>query len=149
MPFFMGIDPGYSGAVVLVGGTGAFIAGIRCKETEHDIAAFFKDYGRAVNGCFIEKVHSMPKQGVSSTFKFGTSYGFLRGVITAFDIPFKEVTPAKWQRTMGIPTIKGETPTAKKNRHKAKAQQLYPKLKITHATADALLIARYTSQNWR
>jgi crossover junction endodeoxyribonuclease RuvC len=79
----------------------------------------------------------MPKQGVSSTFKFGVNYGFLRGMLTAHKIPFEEVTPQKWQKAMGC-LSKGN-----KNVTKAKAQQLFPNLKITHKVADALLIAEY------
>jgi Holliday junction resolvasome RuvABC endonuclease subunit len=79
----------------------------------------------------------MPRQGVSSTFKFGTSYGFLRGVLVALEVPFEAVTPAKWQRSMSCLT-KGD-----KNVTKARAQELFPEVKVTHAIADALLIAEY------
>ena len=89
---------------------------------------------------YIEKVHSMPKQGVASSFKFGRSYGFLRGILVASQIPFEAVTPQVWQRGFSLPKGKG---TAKKNAHKARAQELFPSLRITHAIADALLIAEY------
>ena len=85
----------------------------------------------------IEAVHAFPKQGVSSTFKFGVNYGLLRGLMIAGAIPFEEVSPLKWQREMAC-LSKGD-----KNITKARAQQLFPGIKITHATADALLIAEY------
>jgi hypothetical protein len=44
---------------------------------------------------------------------------------------------------MGLTPIKGETRTAKKNRHKDLAQRLFPKVKVTHAIADALLLAEW------
>ena len=85
----------------------------------------------------IEKVHSMPKQGVKSSFTFGQGYGFLLGCLTALEIPFEYVTPQKWQRYLGC-LSKGD-----KNVTKQKAQELFPHLEITHATADALLIGEY------
>jgi hypothetical protein len=63
--------------------------------------------------------------------------------LIASGVPFEAVTPGKWQKEFGLLAKKGETKTAKKNRHKARAQELFPDLKITHATADALLIAEY------
>jgi hypothetical protein len=67
----------------------------------------------------------------------GTNYGFLRGMLIACGVPFDEAAPHKWQKAMGCLTH------GDKNVSKAKAQQLYPGLKVTHATADALLIASY------
>ena len=86
---------------------------------------------------YLEKVHAMPKQGVSSTFKFGLNYGFLIGCLTALRIPFEFVTPNTWQKALSCQS-KGD-----KNVTKAKAQQLFPHLKIIHTIADALLIAEY------
>lgn len=58
--------------------------------------------------------------------------------------PIELVAPSVWQRAFvlaGGPRDEGIT--AKKNRHKARAQELFPNLKITHACADALLLAEY------
>lgn len=80
----------------------------------------------------------------SAAFKFGQSYGGLRMALVAAGIPFEEVTPQVWQRKMGVtPRRKDESKTAWKNRLKAKAQQLYPGVKVTLATADALLLAEF------
>jgi len=76
-------------------------------------------------------------QGVSSTFKFGVQYGTLKGILTALRIPFELIRPVDWQRALGCMT-KGD-----KNISKAKAQQLFPDIKVTHAKADALLIAEF------
>jgi crossover junction endodeoxyribonuclease RuvC len=93
---------------------------------------------------FLEKVHAMPKQGVTSCFTFGQNYGFIRGLLTALEIPFEDVTPNAWQKQAGLlRRNKDETITQKKNRHKQQAQQLFPHLKVTHAIADALLICEY------
>ena len=62
--------------------------------------------------------------------------------MTAAGIRWEYVTPQKWQREFGLILPKLSN-TDKKNRHKAVAQQLFPDVKITHAIADALLIAEY------
>lgn len=131
-----GIDPGASGAYAQ--GTVVFPFKNR---TERDIwDLFLKMMPCKV---YIEKVHAMPKQGVSSTFKFGQNYGALRMALIAAQIPFEEVRPADWMREFGLRRKKGESDTSWKNRKKAKAQQIFPLAKVTHATADALLIAEY------
>jgi hypothetical protein len=93
----------------------------------------------------LEQVHSFPKEGVASAFKFGANYGMLVMALTAADIRWEPVAPSKWQREFGlvIPGKKKLTDTQKKNLHKAAAQRLFPGLKITHAIADALLIAEW------
>jgi crossover junction endodeoxyribonuclease RuvC len=130
---FLGLDPGKSGGLALV--SGDFAQAWKLDQTEADVADILRTHKDAIRFGFIEAVHSMPGQGVSSTFKFGASYGFLRGLLVALKIPFTEVRPQAWQKTIGALT-KGD-----KNVTKAKAQQLWPELKITHAIADALLIA--------
>jgi len=63
--------------------------------------------------------------------------GMLRGFLIAFQIQFGFVTPAEWQKVMECRT-KGD-----KNVTKDAAYRIFPNLKITHAIADALLIAEY------
>lgn len=48
----------------------------------------------------VEQVHSMPGQGVASTFSFGTSYGKILGMLEALGIPYVTCTPGKWQKAM-------------------------------------------------
>jgi len=100
----------------------------------------------------IEKVHSMPGQGVSSTFKFGTNYGFLRGVIMTLGVPLHEVTPNTWQRHIGIPPRGKISKGSYKSTIKGFAQQRHPTLKLTLKTCDAILIADYAWEvypEWR
>ena len=132
---FIGIDPGQSGGIAI--NSFGFVEAHKMPETESDARDLLCENLALAEKtlCFIEAVHSMPKQGVASSFKFGRSYGFLRGLLIGLKIPFEEITPQTWQKEMGCRT-KGD-----KNVTKAKAQQLWPNLKITHATADALLIA--------
>ena len=91
---------------------------------------------RTLHAC-LERVHSMPGQGVASSFKFGQGFGNLEMALTAARIPFTYVTPQKWQKELGCLT-KGN-----KNVSKSRAQQLFPHIKCTHAISDALLIAEY------
>lgn len=134
---YMGIDPGQSGAIAVVASDGSIVDWIKCSETEHDLSNFIRANTWDLRFAVIEKVHSMPKQGVSSSFKFGYSYGILTGLLVGHMIPYSTVTPQKWQAKMQCRT------GGNKNVSKARAQQLWPKEKIIHANADALLLAEY------
>lgn len=131
----LGVDPGASGAICLTDGTHHDF--ILLSETEADIACLLGELDGHDCHAFLERVHSMPAQGVASSFKFGQNYGFLRGLLVAFKIPFEEVTPQRWQRALGCLT------GGDKRISKAKAQSLFPQIKFTHATADSALIAEY------
>lgn len=139
---YVGVDPGGSGAIAILKVDGTGLA-IDMPETEGDIAFVLKML--ADSDCqsklLIERVHAMPKQGVASTFTFGRNYGFLRGCIQSSSICWGEVTPQRWQSALGC-LSKGD-----KNVTKNRAQQIFPNLapksRITHANADALLIAYY------
>jgi len=132
----LGIDPGQSGGIALLGEITPMAS--KMPDTEKDIFDLLDSYDG--NRAYIEAVHAMPGQGVSSCFKFGRNYGFLRGCLIALGIPFETVTPQKWQKALGC-LSHGD-----KNVTKAKAQELFPSLKVTHSTADALLIALYGSR---
>ncbi len=139
MKAYIGIDPGQSGGIALVQ-EGTPACAWKMPETERDVfdlIASLKRWDDAPTMAVIEAVHSMPRQGVASSFKFGRNYGGLRMALIGAGIPFREVTPGKWQKDMGC-LSKGD-----KNVTKAKAQQLFPHIKITHALADALLIAQW------
>lgn len=134
----LGVDPGASGGFALITGSRTGAACWPMPETERDIFELIANSG-AQHIC-IEAVHSMPKQGVASSFKFGRNYGFLRACIIASGVPFENVSPQRWQKALNCLT------GGDKNVSKSKAQQLYPHVKITHAVADALLIATYCSR---
>ncbi len=134
---FLGIDPGASGGIARIG-NGLTPYAWKLPDTERDIRDLMANIsGLSIEMCLIESVHSMPKQGVTSSFSFGRNYGFLRGLLHAFDIRFDEVTPMKWQKALGCQSH------GDKNITKSKAQQLFPDIKITHAIADSLLIAEF------
>lgn len=133
---WIGIDPGKSGAIAIMA-PNQKPQSIKLDATESDVFDFVASFDLTNAKAIIEKVHSSPQMGVVSAFTFGKSYGFLLGVLTCQRISYQEITPQKWQKAMGCLT-KGD-----KNVTKRKAQQLWPHLKITHANADALLIAEY------
>ena len=132
----MGIDPGKSGAVALISldRTNVFTYTFS-KHTEHDLCNLLRDTGDVIDMCHIEKVHSMPKQGVASVFTFGKNFGWYIGVLDTLKIPYEFITPQRWQKEMSCRS------GGDKNVTKRRAQQLFPKIKMTHAIADALLIA--------
>ncbi len=136
----LGIDPGKSGGIAWVSPDNALI--YKMPETERDVWELLRSFAPNTRKAYLEKVHSMPNQGVSSTFKFGTSYGMLWGFLVALEVPFEFVTPQKWQKAMGC-LSKGD-----KNVTKRRAQELYPNERLTHATADAALIATYGLREW-
>ena len=135
-----GIDPGQSGSIACIPNNDPSKAwAIKMPETLGDLWAHISELSKLEHEAvaYLESVHSMPGQGVSSSFKFGRGFGTLEMALTAAGIRFEYVTPQKWQKALGCLT-KGD-----KNVSKAKAQQLFPHLKITHAIADGLLIAEY------
>ena len=132
----IGIDPGMSGGLAYITADTVIVS--KMGATERDTFEILQAYAdHQPTMAYIESVHSMPRQGVASSFKFGVNYGLLRGMLIALGIPFETVTPLTWQKLMRCQT-KGD-----KNVTKAKAQELFPHIKITHNIADALLIAEY------
>jgi len=136
MKYVIGIDPGVSGAVAVVSLDKKEVHHYAfCKHTEHDLCDILREWASKVSMCHIEKVHSMPKQGVSTTFAFGKNFGWYHGVLDALKIPYDLITPQRWQKSMGCRS------GGDKNVTKRRAQQLFPQTLIIHAIADALLIA--------
>lgn len=134
---WIGVDPGASGAIGCVFESDR-VTWIGCNETPHDVAAWLRDIV-ANNHCMamIENVHSMPKQGVASSFTFGKSFGLLIGLCVGLDMPHEFTSPQTWQAFMKCRS------GGDKNVTKAAAQRLWPTMKITHRCADALLLAEF------
>jgi crossover junction endodeoxyribonuclease RuvC len=113
---YIGIDPGKSGAIAIAKGSDWTV--IRLNQTEHDIAGQLSQAIGFPSIAVVEKVHSSPQMGVKSAFTFGESFGFLKGLLAAYGIPYTLVTPPVWQKRMGCMT-KGD-----KNVTKQAAQRL-------------------------
>lgn len=151
---YLGIDPGAAGGMASVRSIGVVEIDDLCPMpvTEADVWSWFREMReRSDDGefrCCIEKVGgyvSGSKGNIGSAmFKFGRGVGVLVGCLTAACIPFEEVNPATWQRALGIPPRKRtETKTQHKNKIKARAQALFPGVKLTLATCDAIMLAEY------
>jgi crossover junction endodeoxyribonuclease RuvC len=139
--YFIGVDPGASGSICAINEWGFPILVMSLKDqTNRDIMEALQMMAgadKSMNGV-LERVHAMPKQGVSSTFKFGTSFGALGAHLTWAGVRFELVTPHKWQGALGC-LSRGD-----KNVTKRKAQEMFPNIKVTHAIADGLLMALYS-----
>ena len=134
---FVGIDPGWSGGIAYIDPTGFYRAVAIHGMTPHDVCSWMENNLHNVQHVALEKVHAMPKQGVSSSFNFGRCYGMLEAFLVAAAVPYDLVTPQRWQRDLDCLT------RGKKNVTKLRAQQLFPKIKVTHAIADALVLAEW------
>jgi len=136
--YFLGMDPGESGAAAFINSKMKIVRVFVFKgQNDAAVAEVLEDMAWEINLCVLEQLHAFPKRGSIGNFKLGRHYGMLRAFLTAYGIPFKEATPQKWQRALGCLT------GGNKNVTKKKAQELFPDVKVTHAIADALLLAEY------
>ena len=142
---YLGLDPGVNGGIAALNGSGEVVLVAKRYESDKDLLsvlsvlrrmpdAILPD-GRTSVFAYLEHVRSSPQMGVVSAFTFGRGYGELRMALLASAIPFEEVTPQSWQKTMACRS------GGDKNVTKRRAEELFPQMKITHAIADALLIA--------
>ena len=117
----LGVDPGLSGAFALLDSSASwYITLLR------DMPVMSKTYGKGkqvdahgveliVNACVrlcasrgddllarVEQVSAMPKQGVSSVFSFGDSFGVVRAILTAHEVPIEYVLPRAWKQAHGL-----------------------------------------------
>lgn len=84
------------------------------------------------------------RQPGSAMFKFGRNFGFLLGALQALRVRVELIRPQRWQKGLALGTASAcRSPTVWKNKLKAHAQRLYPHLKVTLKTADALLLLDY------
>jgi crossover junction endodeoxyribonuclease RuvC len=155
MNLSVGIDPGLRGAVAALDHAGAvvglwpmpiaggevhaagladLIRSLRCLDSHQDI-------GRV----YIEKVGAMPKQGVASTFKFGTGWGMVRGVCAALGLSVNLVPPIVWKKKvlLGLPHDKAGAVQLCTSRWPT-AELILPGCRVPHdGIADALCLAEY------
>ena len=93
----------------------------------------------------IEQVSAMPGQGVTSMFNFGQSFGILKGICSAMQLPMYFVRPAKWKKYFNLIN-------AEKDASRTKAIEIFPYFSSNLAKkkdsnkADAILIATYYHQ---
>ena len=141
---FVGIDPGNGGgiAVLIDDADETEVITRKFPEDVRDVGIFLRTATSNTSyRVAIEKVHSMPKQGVKSTFTFGMNYGIWIGSLRTLDIDFIKVQAKQWQEHYEIPS---NIPYYdRKKELKQIAIKLFPNQRITMYTCDALLIANY------
>ena len=96
----------------------------------------------------IEQVSAMPGQGVTSMFNFGQSFGILKGISSAMQLPVYFVRPAKWKKYFNL--INSE-----KDASRTRAIEIFPYFssqlskKKDSNKADAILIASFYYETYK
>ena len=114
----------------------------------HEISKRIKNLEKKDIKVIIEQVAAMPGQGVTSMFNFGQSFGVLKGICAAMQIPMYFVRPAKWKKYFNL--IKCE-----KDASRTKAIEIFPYFSTNLSKkkdankADAILIASYFYETYR
>lgn len=143
---YIGIDPGRSGAIALIDGDEVTVR-------EFDEAAYVALLKDAANWsdrcvCCLEHVHSMPRQGVASSFSFGLNFGWIQGVLRAFEIRYELVHPQKWKKEFSV--------TGDKNSSIEVCKRLFPGVSLKRTDkcrkdddgfAEAILMAEYARRH--
>ena len=158
----IGIDPGISGSLCF------FEDGKIIDVIEMPVMAEGKKNKRQVNGSqiynqilkrtkgiekknikvIIEQVSAMPGQGVTSMFNFGQSFGVLKGICSAMQLPLYFVRPAKWKKYFNLIN-------SQKDASRTKAIEIFPYIstqlsrKKDANKADAILIASFFYETYR
>lgn len=143
MKRILAIDPGMSGGIAYHGHTGIILDSMPV--TDQDVSTLILDRLGITDVVYIEKVGGyVGGKGApgSAMFNFGRNVGFIHGLIASTKTRVIEVTPQRWQKTLGAGTSKTHG-TRWKAHLKQLAQQRLPSLHITLKTADALLILEH------
>jgi len=152
----IGIDPGISGSICF------FEDGKIIEVIEMPVMTEGKKNKKQVNGAqiyneflkrinkkkddevrvVIEQVSAMPGQGVTSMFNFGQSFGILKGICSAMQLPMFFVRPAKWKKYFNLIN-------SQKDASRTRAIEIFPYFstqlskKKDSNKADAILIASF------
>ncbi len=158
----IGIDPGISGAICFLN-NGKIIDVIEMpnmadgkknkkqvngSQIFNELSEKIKDLKKDEIKVVIEQVSAMPGQGVTSMFNFGQSFGILKGICSAMNLPMYFVRPAKWKKYFNLIN-------AEKDASRTKAIEIFPYFssnlskKKDANKADAMLIASYFFETFR
>ena len=108
----------------------------------NEISKRIKDYSKDSIKVVVEKVSAMPGQGVTSMFNFGQSFGVIKGVCAAMQLPIFFIPPAKWKKHFDLIN-------SQKDSSRTKAIEIFPQIssilskKKDSNKADAILIASF------
>lgn len=149
---FIGVDPGFSGAVATILEDGTLevedmptLKNVKGK-VEIDLHGLYSVLHPEGFECFavVEQVGAMPGQGVTSMFRFGQSYGAIQMAVAAHKIPVAYVTPVRWKKHFGL--------TRGKDVSRGLAMQRFPdradwfKRVKDDGRAEAALLALYAKE---
>ena len=140
---YIGIDPGKDGALAMISDVGA--ASVVPYDPDVYKATLYvsREQARAV----LEHVGAMPGQGVTSMFSFGENFGYIKGLLEAYQIPYELVRPQRWKKAFGI---------SGKNQSVEVCKRLFPGVSLRRTErckkdhdgmAEALLMAEYARRN--
>ena len=149
-----GIDPGLSGGIFLLGETGSFCRafyGLDSVLCIHPVQNFIMDF--KPEHVFIEKPFLNGLEGGQSAMTIGSNYGRLTALLDLNNIPYTEVPPKTWQRSMGV---LGTSRDATKKlalelalTHFLESTLILPKARKPHSgLVDAACIALYGVKTW-
>ena len=114
----------------------------------YEISSRIKDIKKEDIKVIIEQVSAMPGQGVTSMFNFGQSFGILKGICSAMQLPMYFVRPTKWKKYFNL--INSE-----KDASRTKAIEIFPYFsselsrKKDSNKADAILIASFYYETYK
>ena len=114
----------------------------------NEISLRIKNFNKEDIRVVIEQVSAMPGQGVTSMFNFGQSFGVLKGICSAMQLPMYFVRPAKWKKYFNL--INSE-----KDASRTKAIQIFPYIsselskKKDANKADAILLASFFFETYQ
>ncbi len=151
----LGVDPGLSGGLALIDSSTNTCKTIRMpirksygSKSEVDpltINAWLNEHCYEAEACFLERVTSRPKQGVTSSFNFGMSYGMLRAVLEMF-VPVYTVMPNAWKKKVlqGYVTSDKSGAIAFCGDNYPNVNLVQPRCRKPHdGIADAICLAHY------
>ena len=149
MSYRIGIDPGASGAIVVMDAKFNLIewsvmptvkVGANTRVNGAELCALLEDFD--TGHAYLELTGAMPGQGVTSMYSFGHANGVVSGVLAAMRITSTLVTPQAWKKRAGLIGTD-------KDAARSRAIQLWPAWRDLalkgegQALADAALIARF------
>ena len=114
----------------------------------NEISERIKDIDKKDIKVVIEQVSAMPGQGVTSMFNFGQSFGILKGICSAMQLPMYFVRPVKWKKYFNL--INSE-----KDASRTRAIEIFPYFSVHLSRkkdsnkADAILIASFYSETYK
>ena len=155
----IGIDPGITGAICFfedgelkdVIDMPTMASGNKNKkqingsQIFNEISLRIQNYKSENINVIVEQVSAMPGQGVTSMFNFGQTFGAIKGICAALELPIFFVRPSKWKKHF-------ELINSSKDASRTKVIEMYPKLSNQLAKkkdvnkSDAILIARFFSE---